>query len=142
MTALGRILVVRRFACPTNWWASAKAKRECVFALCYRRCRLRRHRHEMIYFNISETTEASKQKNLHSIPLGSLYIFAGNDVASYFRSAVNRINVFILGSSWGRDLSVTVQPIPKKFTVLETGIQGISHFKLLTNSGRQSKTLF
>ena len=45
------------------------------------------------------------------------------------RLAANRINAFIFGSSCGRDFSITVQPIQKKFTVLETVIQWL-HFPL------------
>ena len=30
----------------------------------------------------------------------SLYIFTGNSVTTYFRSAANRMNVFILGHVW------------------------------------------
>ena len=58
----------------------------------------RRLRHEMILFlNISETAEASNFKISHSITLDGLYIFTENNVTRYFRSAANRINVFILG---------------------------------------------
>ena len=71
--------------------------------------RFRRRRHEMI------------------LALHSLYIFTGNDVTGYFRSAVNRINALILGHVLGRDFSITAQPILKKFTVLKTVIQGL-HF--------------
>ena len=40
--------------------------------------------------------------------LYSLYIFAGHNFTSYFRSAANRINVFILGNVW----VAFSQPIP------------------------------
>ena len=67
--------------------------------------------------NISETNKASNFKKVNSVALDTLYIFTGNDVTSYFRSAVNRRNAFIWGSRSGRDFSMTVQPIQKKFTV-------------------------
>ena len=56
--------------------------------------------------------------------LDSLYIFTGNDVTSYFRSAAYRIRVHF-GSCLGRDFLITVQPILNKFTALETAIQGL-----------------
>ena len=57
----------------------------------------RRRRHEMIFFNSSETTRASNFKMYHNEALDNLYILAGNDVIIYFQSAANRMNVFMLG---------------------------------------------
>ena len=34
-TTFGRIFVVRRFACPTNWWASCFLLTECFEILCW-----------------------------------------------------------------------------------------------------------
>ena len=45
----------------------------------------------------SETANASSFKNLHEIALDSLFMSTGNHVTSYFWSAENHINVFILG---------------------------------------------
>ena len=56
-----------------------------------------RRRHEMIYFNISETTRASNFKFYPNVALDSLYISTGNDIIIYFQSASNHISVFILG---------------------------------------------
>ena len=56
--------------------------------------------HQLLDFlvvNISETAIANNYKIYHHIALGSLYISTGNDITVYFRAAVNRINVFILG---------------------------------------------
>ena len=59
-----------------------------------------------------------------------VYIFTGNDVINYFLSAANRINVFNLCHvRIVIDFSITVRPILKKFTVLETVVQGL-HFGL------------
>ena len=80
---------------------------------------------QMADFDFLETANASRFKISNSIALNSLYIFIGNDVTSYFRSQANRMNVFILG----RDFSIMVQPILKKFTVLEIVIQ-VVHFLL------------
>ena len=95
---------------PTNWRASAKlddthSRATVVYNACYQvfnrnanafspnaivDARLRRRRHEMIFFwNISETIRAS-------LALDSLYISAGNELTSCFRTAEIRINVFIL----------------------------------------------
>ena len=86
--------------------------------------RRRLRRHEMIFFNFSETVRASDFKIYHNLALHSLYIWTGKDVINYFRSAANRINVNF-GACSGSDFSITVQPILKKFTVLETVIQGL-----------------
>ena len=74
-----------------------------------------------LVLNISETTKASKFRP--SIALDSLYIFTGNDVASYFRSAANRINVFILGR-----LLENGSTDSEEVAVLETAIQGFIFF--------------
>ena len=50
----------------------------------------RRRRHEMIFFNISETIGDSDFKNYDRVALDSLYILTGNDIINYFRSAANR----------------------------------------------------
>ena len=60
------------------------------------RRRLRR-RHEMIFFNISETVRVSDFTIYHKVALESLYISTGNDFINYFQSAANRTNVYILG---------------------------------------------
>ena len=52
-----------------------------------------RPRHEMIFFNISETIRASDFKIYHKIALDSLYISTGKDVINYFHSEANRTNV-------------------------------------------------
>ena len=57
------------------------------------RRRLRRRRHEIIFWNISETIRASDFKIYLKVALGSLYIPTGNDVINYIRSAANRTNV-------------------------------------------------
>ena len=57
----------------------------------------RRRRHDMIFLYISESTRASDFKFCRNVAADSLYISTGNDVMSYFQSAVNRTNVYILG---------------------------------------------
>ena len=53
-----------------------------------------RRRHEIIFM---ETAWASNSKIFHHQPsIDSLYISTGNNVVTYFRSAANRINVFIV----------------------------------------------
>jgi len=94
-TGLGRILVPRRFAFATNWWGSCSAIAFALSAIVDVRRRLRRH--EMIFFNISETIRASDFKIYHNVALDSLYISTGNDVTSYFRSAANQTNVQMFG---------------------------------------------
>ena len=56
-----------------------------------------RRRHKMFFGIARETIRASNFKNLTHHSLASLYIFTGKDVTIYFRSAANRINMFILG---------------------------------------------
>ena len=46
--------------------------------------------------NISESTRASNFNVCHSIPIDTFYISIENDVISYFWSAANRINVFMV----------------------------------------------
>ena len=57
----------------------------------------RRRRHEMIFWNSSETAEASDFKIYHEVALDTVYISTGNDIMNYFRSEENRTNVQILG---------------------------------------------
>ena len=52
-----------------------------------------RRRHEMTFWNISETIRAIDFKIYHKVALHSLYISIGNDVINYFRSAANHTNV-------------------------------------------------
>ena len=75
---------------------SAKAFSLNAIADVRRRRRIRR-RHEIICWNISETVRASDLKIYHMVAHDSLYIFTGNDVINYFRSAGNCTNVSILG---------------------------------------------
>ena len=49
------------------------------------------------FFNISETTRASNFKMYHHLADDSFCILTRNDKTSYFRSAANRIIVFIWG---------------------------------------------
>ena len=56
----------------------------------------RRRRHEIIY-NIQETIRGSEFKKYLNVALDTLYISTGNDVINYFRSEVNRTNVYIFG---------------------------------------------
>ena len=76
----------------------------------------------------SETANDSRFKIQPGMAIDSLNIFTGNDVIGYFRSVANRTNMFILVSSLGRDFSIIVQPMLKKFTVLKTVIQGLHFF--------------
>ena len=46
---------------------------------------------------VSETTRVSNFKIYHNVAHDSLYIWTGNVVAIYFRSAANGTNVSILG---------------------------------------------
>ena len=101
--ALDRILVVRRFACPTNWWASC--------------------------LNISETIRASNFQIAHNVAQDSLYPSTRNDVIIYVRSAANRTKCSRWVMFGWRFFSMTLEPILKKFTVLEIVIQWL-HFLL------------
>ena len=76
--------------------------------------------------NISETTELAS-KFTTNFSLDSSHILNENDIITNFRSSANRINVFIYGSYFDRDFSITVQSISKRFTVLERMIQML-HF--------------
>ena len=90
--------------------------------------RLRR-RHQMICWNISETVRASDVKIYHKIALDSLYISTRkwrHKLLSVGSESYKRVN---FGSRSGRDFSITVQPILKRFTILEIVIQGL-HFSL------------
>ena len=60
--------------------------------------------------------------------LHSLYISTGNNVINYFRSAANRTKAKIFWSCSGHDSSIIAIPILKRFTVLETVIQGLYFF--------------
>ena len=88
-----------------------------------------RRRHGMIWGNISETTRAGNFKIYQHAALNTLNLSTGNDVAIYFQSAANCINLFILGSRSGRNFSITVSSISKRFTALEMAIQ-VLHFLL------------
>ena len=57
---------------------------------------VRRRRHEMTFFNISEFTIVCNFNIHQNVALDSLYILTGNDVTSYFRLAAHRISVSIL----------------------------------------------
>ena len=57
---------------------------------------VRLRRHEMSFGNISETVRDSNFKIYRNVSLFSLCSLTGNDVIICFRSAANRINVFIL----------------------------------------------
>ena len=57
----------------------------------------RLHVRQMADFDFLQNYESWQFQNLTDIALDSLYISTGNDVARYFRSAENRIKVFILG---------------------------------------------
>ena len=76
------------------------------------------------FFNISENTGASNFKIQPSITLDSLFIFTGNDITSYFRSATNCIDssLWVMFRSWFLDNSSTDSEM---FTVSETVIQGL-----------------
>ena len=94
----GRILVVRRFACLTNWWAS---------------CLL----------NILKLLELATSK----FTFECLCISTGNGVTSYFRSAFNRTNVsiLVLGHVWSL-LLIMVQLTSEKFYNFGKGDSGAS----------------
>ena len=80
----------------------------------------------MSLLNVSETIRASDFKISHSVGLDSLYIWTGNDVTSYFRSAANRIDVLILGHVW---IVVSQSRFNRFQKSLETVVQGL-HFLL------------
>ena len=80
--------------------------------------------------NISETTKASNFKMQNTIAIDSLYIFTGNDVTHQLLPVGHKSHKRVhFASSSGRDFSVMVHPMLKKFTVLETVVQGL-HFLL------------
>ena len=62
--------------------------------------RLRNALRKWLIVIVSETTKESSFKIQQALAIVSLYIFTGNDVTSYFRSAANRINVFSLCHVW------------------------------------------
>ena len=71
---------MRRFRCSVwNWLAIFKRNGKALWLNAIVDVR-RRRRHEMIFFNISETITASDFKINHEVALDSLYISTGNDV--------------------------------------------------------------
>ena len=88
--------------------------------------RHRRRHHEMNFLgNISETIRASNFNIYHKVALDSLYISTGNEVINYFSDRKQIVQPVNFGSFSGHDFSITVQPILKRFTVLESVIQGL-----------------
>ena len=72
--------------------------------------------HKLLILICSETANASSVKIYHDIVLDSLYIPPRNDEVQ------TRVH---LGPCSGGDFAITVQLILKKFTVLETVIEGL-----------------
>ena len=70
---------------------------------------------------IVETTRASNFKIYEHLALDSLFILSQNDVTSYSRSTVNRINVLDLGHVQVEILADNVQPISNRLTVFGKG---------------------
>ena len=90
-TVLTQILVVRRFACSTSWWASCLSKGiilgktpNSVFALCHVTMFVVQHKERQSY--ISRTVCPRINKFYVDIYTGLLYIHNGYDATNCFQS--------------------------------------------------------